>query len=86
MPEAHTPDKATAAQHRLEKKFGMPIRDLLIAELEAHKYQRNISTKIAFRLDINPHTLNMWCGTLGIDLNHYRYASPDQAPNLPVPV
>ena len=77
-------DQPTPAQVSLEKKYGMPIRDILIAELEAHRYQKNLYTKIAYRLDISLFTFKYWCTAHGIDPNEYRYASPEEAPPLPL--
>ena len=57
MPRPRNPDKATQAQQRLEQQFGMTIRELITRELELHRYQRNLTTKIAYRLGINPYTL-----------------------------
>lgn len=48
--------------------------------------QRNLTTKIAYRLGINPYTLTNWCVSMGIDIDDYRYAQPDETGNLPVPV
>ena len=76
----------TQAQRRLERKYQRPIEEIIMAELDAHRYQKNITTKVAYRLDINQGTFKIWCSGLGIDIEDYRYASRDEIPPIALPV
>ena len=70
-----TPDTAlTPTQASLEKKYSKTIKEILEMEFEKHKYQKNMTMRVAFRLDIGLQTLKAWCRQFNVSPRNYRYA------------
>ena len=77
MSQAATPD-VTRVQAKLERKYGKSIHQILLDELAAHRYRRNMPMLIATKLDISQYTFTTWCRQFDIDLNDYRYAPEEK--------
>ena len=64
----------TQAQLKLEEKYGTPIKAIVERAFDDHKYQQNMSMKVAIRLGVSLPTLKAWCKQLDIKPRKYRYA------------
>lgn len=73
MSQTGTPE-ITRTQAKLENRYNKPIKQILIDELEAHRYQRNMLMLIATKLLISQYTFSTWCKQLDIEIDDYRYA------------
>ena len=67
-------------QRLLEAQRGVPIRDIIIGELEQHRGQLNQVWTAAAGLGVSGDTLRRWCADLGIDVGDYRGAAEAQQP------
>ena len=81
MSQAATPavtPAATRVQAKLERKYGKSINQILLDELAAHRYRRNLPMLIATKLDISMYTFTTWCRQFDINLDDYRYAPEEK--------